>query len=129
VKYINKFQKFIPFFQYTLDPLTLTDLSPKSFTTLLMPQLWIFAEAEAAKMTQQHIFDITARFKIIKDREEASRSNDEITVKVLPLQLQQFQTFKNNSPQPKQYPSINKKPYCMNHKNNSHRTNETRSLA
>jgi len=58
-KYINKFQKFIRFFQFTLDPLTFTELLSKLFTTLLMPQLWMFAGAEAVKMAQQDIFDIT----------------------------------------------------------------------
>jgi len=114
-KYINKIQKFVRLFQFTLDPLTFTDLSSKLFTTLLMPQLWMFAGAEAVKMAQQNIFDITEWFKIIKDREEACRSNYEITEQGLSLQLQQFQASKNTLPQPKQYPPRNKEPYCINH--------------
>jgi len=35
--YINKVQKFIRLFQFTLNPLTFTDISSKLFTTLLMP--------------------------------------------------------------------------------------------
>ena len=124
-KYINKIQKFIRLFEFTLNPLTFTDLSSKLFTTLLMPQLWMFTGAEAVKMAQRNIFDITERFKIIKDREEACRSNYEITEQGLPLQLQQFQASKNTSPQPKQYPPRNsKEPYCINHRNHSHWTNE-----
>ena len=84
----------------------------------------MLAGAEAVKMAQQNIFDISEWFKIIKDREEACRSNDAITEQGLPLQLQQFQASKTSPSQPKRYPPRDKEPYCMNHRNNSHWTNE-----
>jgi len=39
-----------------LDPLTITDISSKLFTVLLMPQLWIYAGTEAVKMFTQDCF-------------------------------------------------------------------------
>ena len=71
----------------------------------------MFAGAEAVKMAQQDIFDISEWFKIIKDREEACRSNDAITEKGLPLQLQQFQPSKTIPTPPKRYPPKDKEPY------------------
>ena len=38
-KYINRVQKYIRLFQFTLNLLTFTDVTSKRFTTLLMPQL------------------------------------------------------------------------------------------
>ena len=91
-KYINKVQKFIRLFQFTLDPLTFTDISSKLFTTLLMPQLWMYAGTEAVKMATEDRFDITEWFKLIKNREVACKSNDEMTETKSPCQLQEIQT-------------------------------------
>ena len=47
-----------------------------------MPQLWMYAGTEAVKMATEDRFDITEWFKLIKDREVACKSNDEMTDKV-----------------------------------------------
>ena len=39
--YLNKVQKYVRMFQFTLDPLTFTDISSKLYTTLRTPQLWL----------------------------------------------------------------------------------------
>ena len=57
-----------------------------------MPQLWMYAGAEAVKMATEDRFDITEWFKLIKDREVACKSNDEMTETKSPYQLQQIQT-------------------------------------
>ena len=122
-KYINKVQKFIRLFQFTLDPLTFTDISSKLFTTLLMPQLWMYAGTEAVKMATEDRFDITEWFKLIKDREVACKSNDEMTETKSTYQLQQIQTSRYRPPS-RTAPAMNQAPYCTYHKNSSHWTSE-----
>ena len=72
-KYIDKIQKFIILFRFALVPRTFTDISSKLFTTMLMPG------AEAVKIATEDCFDIAEWFKMIKEREVACRSNDEMT--------------------------------------------------
>ena len=120
----TKVQTFIRLFQFTLEPLTFTDISSKLLTTLLMPQPWMHVGAEAVKMATEDRFDITKRFKLINDREVDCGSNDEITETKLPYQLQQLQPCRCRSP-PRAAPAINQAPYCTYHKNNSsHLTSE-----
>jgi len=49
-----------------------------------MSQLGIYAGAEAVKTATEGRFDETVRFKIIKDREVACKSDDQMTETKLP---------------------------------------------
>ena len=46
---------------------------------LLMPLLWMYAGSEAVKMATDDRFDISEWFKLIKAREVARKSKDEMT--------------------------------------------------
>ena len=94
--YLNKVQKYVRMFQFTLDPLTFTDISSKLYTTLRTPQLWLFAAAEAVRMATTHSFELAAWFKAINDHELAYKSNEEITGE-LPLQIQTANRVRPNS--------------------------------
>ena len=94
--YLNKVQKYVRMFQFTLDPLTFTDISSKLYTTLRTPQLWLFAAAEAVRMATTHSFELVAWFKAINDHELAYKSNEEITSE-LPLQIQTANRVRPNS--------------------------------
>jgi len=82
-----------------------------------MPQLWMYAGAEAVKMATQDRFDIAEWLKMIKNREVACRSNNEMTKTKLPNQVQQIQISKYR-PQQRETPAINPWPCCTYHKNN-----------
>ena len=56
----------------------------------------MYAGTEAVKMATEDRFDITEWFKLIKDREMACKSNDEMTETKSPsYQLQQIQSARS----------------------------------
>jgi len=85
------------------------------------------ADAEAVKSATEDCFVITEWFKMIKDRELACRSNDEMTEVKLPYQLQQMLNSRYRPPK-RATPAINQGPYYTYHKNNSHWTSELSEL-